>query len=223
MKLRIDFKISNAAIAAKIAESGGVLAFCREHGISYTSVVPLLRFEGSPWKMIGSQASRLVVLRRPAERLCAALGMTADEVFDPKLYPQPGTTRQRLRGAFVVDPREFLSFRDVPKEMLASAPDQDDDIFAGELKEQIALMLKQLSLRAETILRAYYGLDGDGPKSYEEVGIQFGVTRNRVHQIVAEAMRKLRHSPKSEIRRRTNQLRDAYYYDRPRPYEEEPK
>ena len=53
-------------------------------------------------------------------------------------------------------------------------------------------MVKHLDNREATILRYRFGLDGGAEKTLEEVGVKFGVTRERVRQIQNLALRKLR-------------------------------
>ena len=70
------------------------------------------------------------------------------------------------------------------------------------LKTQLAEVLDTLTDREENVLRLRFGLDDDNPRTLEEVGRVFGVTRERIRQIEAKALRKLRHPSRS------NQLRD---------------
>ena len=61
--------------------------------------------------------------------------------------------------------------------------------------QQINLALKSLTPREEKVIRLRFGLDDGRPRTLEEVGRDFGVTRERVRQIEAKAIRKL-HSRK---------------------------
>ena len=54
-------------------------------------------------------------------------------------------------------------------------------------------MLDSLDGREERVLRLRYGLDDGRPRTLEEVGREFGLTRERIRQIEAHALRKLRH------------------------------
>ena len=65
------------------------------------------------------------------------------------------------------------------------------------LKEQLASVLNTLTPREEMVIRLRYGLDDAHPRTLEDVGKEFGVTRERIRQIEAKALRKLRHPNRS--------------------------
>ena len=65
------------------------------------------------------------------------------------------------------------------------------------LKEEISDVLLTLTEREEQVLRLRFGLDDGCCKTLEEVGQMFGVTRERIRQIEAKALRKLRHPSRS--------------------------
>jgi len=65
------------------------------------------------------------------------------------------------------------------------------------LREKMASMLKTLTPREEKIIRMRFGLDDGNDHTLEEVGQTFAVTRERIRQIEAKALRKLRHSSRS--------------------------
>jgi RNA polymerase primary sigma factor len=72
-----------------------------------------------------------------------------------------------------------------------------DAVIRLNLKEQIASMLKTLTPREEAIIRMRFGLDNDSECTLEEVGRTFAVTRERIRQIEAIVLRKLRHPKRS--------------------------
>lgn len=81
----------------------------------------------------------------------------------------------------------------------------DDDALAPAdaasmslLKEQLAEVLKTLTPREEKVLSLRFGLEDGNPKTLEEVGKEFNVTRERIRQIEAKALRKLRHPSRSK-------------------------
>ena len=59
-------------------------------------------------------------------------------------------------------------------------------------------MLKTLTPREEKVLKLRFGLEDGNPKTLEEVGKEFNVTRERIRQIEAKALRKLRHPTRSK-------------------------
>ena len=65
------------------------------------------------------------------------------------------------------------------------------------LKDEISDVLLTLTEREEQVLRLRFGLDDGSSKTLEEVGQMFGVTRERIRQIEAKALRKLRHPSRS--------------------------
>ena len=67
------------------------------------------------------------------------------------------------------------------------------------LHEQLMDVLSTLTEREQKVLRLRFGLDDGRPRTLEEVGRQFNVTRERIRQIEAKALRKLRHPSRSKI------------------------
>jgi RNA polymerase primary sigma factor len=72
------------------------------------------------------------------------------------------------------------------------------------LKEQLEDVLETLTDREENVLRLRFGLEDGKNRTLEEVGRVFGVTRERIRQIEAKALRKLRHPSRS------NKLKDFF-------------
>lgn len=84
-----------------------------------------------------------------------------------------------------------------------------DDVVIHEveqknLREKIDELLTGLNDQEQKVLRMRFGLDDDNPKTLEEIGKVFGVTRERIRQIEAKAIRKLRHPS------RLKQLKNFY-------------
>jgi RNA polymerase primary sigma factor len=73
-----------------------------------------------------------------------------------------------------------------------------DEVVADQLlKEQVTKVLNSLEGREERVLRLRFGLDDGRPRTLEEVGKEFGLTRERIRQIESHALRKLRHPSRS--------------------------
>jgi len=83
-----------------------------------------------------------------------------------------------------------------------TAPTLFDTASRGLLKEQLGSVLGTLSDREKRVLEERFGLRDGKPKTLEEVGKMFAVTRERIRQIEAKALRKLRHPS------RGNKLKD---------------
>lgn len=73
-----------------------------------------------------------------------------------------------------------------------------DSVAFTMLKEQLIGVLDTLTPREEKVLRLRYGIDDGRPRTLEEVGKEFNVTRERIRQIEAKALRKLRHPSRSK-------------------------
>ncbi len=78
------------------------------------------------------------------------------------------------------------------------APMPSDAAATMLLKEQISDVLKSLTPREEKVLRLRFGLDDGKARTLEEVGKEFNVTRERIRQIEAKALRKLRHPSRAK-------------------------
>ncbi|OGY10566.1 MAG: RNA polymerase sigma factor RpoD [Candidatus Blackburnbacteria bacterium RIFCSPHIGHO2_02_FULL_44_20] len=74
-----------------------------------------------------------------------------------------------------------------------SQPSPVDQASRELLKESLEEVLSSLSDREAKVLRLRFGLNGSKPMTLEEVGREFGVTRERIRQIEAKALRKLKH------------------------------
>ncbi|NJM07290.1 sigma-70 family RNA polymerase sigma factor [Candidatus Gracilibacteria bacterium] len=118
--------------------------------------------------------------------LAVALGMSEEKLRelrrtaqDPVSLATPvGEEADSTLADFIPDPH---------------ALDADDAAASGMLRQQIATALDQLTDRERKVLELRYGLADGQPRTLEEVGRAFGVTRERVRQIEVKALRKLRH------------------------------
>ena len=75
----------------------------------------------------------------------------------------------------------------------------DEVVAKNQLKEKITKVLSTLTPREERVIRMRFGIGLNTDYTLEEVGQQFSVTRHRIRQIEAKALRKLRHPSRGDV------------------------
>jgi RNA polymerase primary sigma factor len=124
------------------------------------------------------------------EELAQRLEVTADKVRSTKRVSQQTVSLQTPLGN---DGDSKLG--DLIEDEAVASP--SEAAIKLNLKERIAAMLKTLPFREEAIIRMRFGLDDGTERTLEEVGRSFAVTRERIRQIEAKVLRKLRHPLRS--------------------------
>lgn len=79
------------------------------------------------------------------------------------------------------------------------SPDPDNELITDSLRKEIERSLSTLGEREADILRYYFGLNGFPPFTLEEIGEEFGLTRERVRQIKEKAIKKLRNQYRNRL------------------------
>lgn len=79
------------------------------------------------------------------------------------------------------------------------SPSPDDELITGSLRKEIERSLATLGEREADILRYYFGLNGYPPYTLEEIGDEFGLTRERVRQIKEKAIKKLKNQYRNRL------------------------
>lgn len=126
-----------------------------------------------------------------AEEIAAEIGMSVEKVREilrvaqePVSLETPiGEEEDSHLGDFIPD-EDALAPADAASQLL--------------LKEALNSVLKTLTPREAKVLTLRFGLEDGHPKTLEEVGAEFNVTRERIRQIEAKALRKLRHPQRSK-------------------------
>ncbi len=126
-----------------------------------------------------------------AEEIAAELNMSVDKVIeimkvaqDPLSLETPvGEEEDTHLGDFIADD---------------DSPAPVDAASQTLLREQLNDVLNTLTPREAQVLRLRFGLDDGQPRTLEEVGKQFNITRERIRQIEAKALRKIRHPSRSK-------------------------
>jgi RNA polymerase primary sigma factor len=126
-----------------------------------------------------------------AEEIAKELGMPADKVREiMKIAQEPVSLETPIGEEEDSHLGDFIPDDDAPAPAEAAA--------FTLLKEQLMDVLDTLTPREEKVLRLRFGLDDGRARTLEEVGKEFKVTRERIRQIEAKALRKLRHPSRSK-------------------------
>ena len=126
-----------------------------------------------------------------AEEIAAELGMTVGKVREILRVAQEPVSLETPIGE-----EEDSHLGDFIPDDDAPAPADAASILL--LKEQLDEVLNTLTPREAKVLALRFGLEGGHPHTLEEVGKEFDVTRERIRQIEAKALRKLRHPSRSK-------------------------
>ena len=149
------------------------------------------------------KASRLLEVelgRRPdVHEIAEQSGLAIERVrkvmrgsFEPVSLDRPvGSSEDTRLGDFIEDTRADSPARRVSRSLV---------------REEMGRLLRTLDDREEMVVRMRFGLGGQKPKTLDEVGGIFGLTRERVRQIEAKALRKLRHPSRSQSLRQIRKL-----------------
>lgn len=79
------------------------------------------------------------------------------------------------------------------------SPEPDESLMNDSLRQEIERSLSTLGFREAEILRYYFGLNGYQPHTLEEIGDEFGLTRERVRQIKEKAIKKLKNQYRNRL------------------------
>ncbi len=129
----------------------------------------------------------------PAE-IAEEMGITEDRVREIQKIAQDPVSLETPIGE-----EEDSHLGDFLEDENAETP--SDTVSSSMLKETLLKVLNNLTPREEKVLRLRYGIDDGRPRTLEEVGREFNVTRERIRQIEAKALRKLRHPSRSKVLR----------------------
>jgi RNA polymerase primary sigma factor len=122
-------------------------------------------------------------LRMPLEKVSKALKIAKEPLSLETPY---GDEEDSHLGDFIEDKNTILPI---------------DAAIQSNLREITTRVLASLTPREERVLRLRFGIGTNGDRTLEEVGQQFSVTRERIRQIEAKALRKLKHPSRSKVLR----------------------
>ena len=137
-----------------------------------------------------SRASRQLMQERvdapDPEDIAAQLDVTVEEVKETILH---GRSVRSLDATFREE--ENQSLLDILPDDRQESP--EIEVMKGCLRHQIESALDSLVGREAKIVSLYFGLDGEEPMTLDQIGMRFGLTRERVRQIKEKALHRLRH------------------------------
>jgi RNA polymerase primary sigma factor len=122
-------------------------------------------------------------LRMPLEKVRKSLKIAKEPI---SLETPLGDEADSQLGDFIEDKNTILPI---------------DAAIQSNLRETTTRMLASLTPREERILRMRFGIGMNGDHTLEEVGLQFSLTRERIRQVEAKALRKLKHPSRSRVLR----------------------
>ena len=125
------------------------------------------------------------------EEIAESLGMTAEKVREIMKIAQDPVSLETPIGE-----EEDSHLGDFVEDVDSPAP--SDSASYSLLREQLCNILHTLTPREEQVIRLRFGLEDGRSRTLEEVGKQFKITRERIRQIEAKALRKLRHPSRSK-------------------------
>ena len=197
--VRVEFRFKNARLYHAIQEAsykdkdyrksfdrGRVLAFCRFYGVQYDSVSQLLNLQLSP------------ILKKPRNTyrpICVTLSDILD-IDCATLFPQALYAQSWPKNFSTNIPLATFVGLGAAKH-LTLPPSSFEAVANRELRELMTAAVATLTPRETRVITRRFGLDGEGERTFEEVAQEYAVCRERIRQIEAKAMRKLRHPSRS--------------------------
>jgi RNA polymerase primary sigma factor len=127
------------------------------------------------------------------DEIAAEMGMHPDRVAEIQRIAQEPVSLQSPIGEEDSDLGDFIEDADAVVPMEAAA--------FIMLQDQLDAVLDNLSIREQRIIQLRFGLTDGHPRTLEEVGREFGVTRERIRQIESKTLAKLRHPSRAQMLR----------------------
>jgi RNA polymerase sigma factor (sigma-70 family) len=182
---RLEIKIKNNYLYEKMQEQGISTAaeLARVVGLGPSVIGDILNLKVTPYTNKGT-------VRSSIQSLCDFFSCNPEDLFPAQHIFDPLTVNQ---GAIQANIGELMS-----SNLLESAHNPDLLVEITEQKEALEKTLDQLTLREKKVLEVRYGLGDEEACTLKEAGIKFGVRAERIRQIEAKALRKLRHPDRTK-------------------------
>ena len=181
----IEEQFQHLTLAAYNSNPGLLVKVATLIGVPYSRLSQLVNLKLSPWRKDGS-------FKRGALEIAEALGRDPIEIFPPAVY----SGRFASARSTEVESQAFLPLCHKDAFLLSSCEDHTQ-----EVQESIDAVMKTLKPREEKILNMRFGRNGYEPMTLQEIGGQMNLSKDRIRQIEAKALRKLCHPSRSNVLR----------------------
>jgi DNA-directed RNA polymerase sigma subunit (sigma70/sigma32) len=187
----LQVKVKNGPMLSAMRANGmrTVADLSRACGVDQTSIGRFLNLLDTP---IGRKNDWRPSIMKIAE----ALNVVPEMLF-PEQHLSKALTKNKAEIEMDLEDMEQLT-SGISSEMVA---DRTDDA-QTEMEDLLRKNIRTLTEREEACLSMRFGLDSEGPMILDDVGAKLGVGRERVRQIEAKALRKLRHPSRMGSQRR---------------------
>lgn len=191
MEFAVTAKIRNKPLYEAVQKLGSQTALAEYLGVSQATIGQWLNLNQTP----ALSSSREYWENKIGEKLFELTYKTLDEIFPEELRTDKKFLKQKKEFTKFIE-TDIQSLSDggfIPKQI--SAPDKSLEI--SELKHLITQTLESLTAKQRKVIEMRFALNGEDQNTYEEIGRHFGVTRERIRQVEAKALRRLRHPKRS--------------------------
>lgn len=191
---------SKFEIAVKArAKHGLIYKYMTEHGLTWLEMAEKIGIStGTFSKIIHFRwaPTENYQNKEVAKKLCNFFHCNLEEILPNELAQQIKNNSeiaellQEEQTVYKEVDVEYLSYDEAPQSILAYQENFNKQI---DFRETIEKVLKTLTPREERIIKLRFGIGDEVEHTLEEVGKEFGVTRDRIRQIEEKAIRKLKH------------------------------
>ena len=203
MKLTAVTQIKNTALYEAVQKIGSQNALAKHLEVNASEIGKWIRLLAIPNLKIVRKL-RPEKWQKIEDKLISLTGQFLEDIFPQELLGSDFLERPKVRETTIDVP--IVSLLDAPKEFLQLPPMQEESMILEDEQKAFSEVLKSLTKREEKVIRARFGFDDGHEKSLSEIGEDYlGVSTERVRQIEAKALRKLRHPSRSNKLRRNRE------------------
>jgi len=175
--------------AMRAAGCENAAALARDSGVSYHRACDYLNLKIAPLRENGEWRSCILAISKALRRL-------PEDLFPASFMSRALATNRVAREISAEDLPAFVG-----SAVNSIAYDPERAVAMDAAVGALDAALASLRPREQRIVRMYFGLDGEGPRTFQEIGRSFDICGDRVRQIVLRAQRMLA-SPRHDLRQR---------------------